>query len=52
MAGDWPAQPFEGNRGHPRAVAFRMPGPAAEADDAVPEAWLGVRGAASDAWLA
>lgn len=31
---------FEANRGHLRAVAYRMLGDAGEADDAVQEAWL------------
>ena len=34
------AEQFEQNRGHLRAVAQRMLGSAAEADDAVQEAWL------------
>jgi RNA polymerase sigma-70 factor (ECF subfamily) len=34
------AQRFEENRGHLRAVAYRMLGSATEADDAVQEAWL------------
>jgi RNA polymerase sigma-70 factor (ECF subfamily) len=38
MDGDWLSQEFEDNRGHLRAVAFRMLGSAAEADDAVQEA--------------
>lgn len=36
----WLAEQFEGNRGHLRAVAYRMLGSASEADDAVQEAWL------------
>lgn len=38
--GQWLAQRFEDNRGHLRAVAYRMLGSASEADDAVQEAWL------------
>jgi RNA polymerase sigma-70 factor (ECF subfamily) len=37
---DWLANRFEANRGHLRAVAFRMLGSVAEADDAVQEAWV------------
>src|SRR5215469_62639 len=37
---DWLAQRFEENRGHLRAVAYRMLGSLNEADDAVQEAWL------------
>src|SRR5579872_2117866 len=37
---EWWAQQFEENRGHLRAVAYRMLGSASEADDAVQEAWL------------
>jgi RNA polymerase sigma-70 factor (ECF subfamily) len=37
---DWLAGRFEENRGRLRAVAYRMLGSAAEADDAVQEAWL------------
>jgi RNA polymerase sigma factor (sigma-70 family) len=37
---DWLAQRFEANRGHLRAVAYRMLGSLAEADDAVQEAWI------------
>jgi RNA polymerase sigma-70 factor (ECF subfamily) len=37
---DWLAARFEENRGHLRAVAYRMLGSASEADDAVQEAWL------------
>ncbi|MBV9600755.1 MAG: sigma-70 family RNA polymerase sigma factor [Chloroflexi bacterium] len=42
---DWLAEQFEANRGHLSAVAFRMLGSAAEADDAVQEAWLRFSGA-------
>src|SRR5690349_13920397 len=34
------AEQFEANRGHLRAVAYRMLGSPNEADDAVQEAWL------------
>jgi RNA polymerase sigma factor (sigma-70 family) len=37
---DWLAERFEEHRPHLRAVAYRMLGSAAEADDAVQEAWL------------
>jgi RNA polymerase sigma-70 factor (ECF subfamily) len=37
---DWLAERFEENRPHLRAVAYRMLGSLAEADDAVQEAWL------------
>jgi RNA polymerase sigma-70 factor (ECF subfamily) len=37
---EWWAQQFEENRGHLRAVAYRMLGTLSEADDAVQEAWL------------
>lgn len=37
---DWLAEQFEESRGHLRAVAYRMLGSLAEADDAVQEAWL------------
>lgn len=36
----WLADQFELNRGHLRAVAYRMLGSLTEADDAVQEAWL------------
>jgi len=39
---DWLAGRFEENRGHLHAVAYRMLGTAAEAEDAVQEAWLRV----------
>ncbi|HEX6677704.1 MAG TPA: RNA polymerase sigma factor SigJ [Actinomycetes bacterium] len=38
--GDSPTQRFEANRGHLKAVAYRMLGSLSEADDAVQEAWL------------
>jgi RNA polymerase sigma-70 factor (ECF subfamily) len=38
--GSWLAQQFEVNRGHLRAVAYRMLGSLSEADDAVQETWL------------
>ena len=37
---DWLAEQFESNRSHLRAVAYRMLGSLAEADDAVQECWL------------
>ena len=37
---DWLARRFEANRGHLRAVAYRMLGSLDEADDAVQEAWI------------
>src|SRR5687767_2078946 len=37
---DWLARQFEENRGHLRAVAYRVLGSLSEADDAVQEAWL------------
>jgi RNA polymerase sigma-70 factor (ECF subfamily) len=37
---DWLAERLEENRAHLRAVAYRMLGSLAEADDAVQEAWL------------
>ena len=37
---DWLADRFQEHRGHLKAVAYRMLGSLAEADDAVQEAWL------------
>ena len=37
---DWLTEQFEANRGHLRAVAYRMLGSRAEAEDAVQETWL------------
>jgi RNA polymerase sigma-70 factor (ECF subfamily) len=37
---EWPADEFEANRTHLRAVAYRMLGSVNEADDAVQESWL------------
>jgi RNA polymerase sigma factor (sigma-70 family) len=37
---EWLAERFDAHRGHLRAVAYRMLGSLAEADDAVQEAWL------------
>jgi RNA polymerase sigma factor (sigma-70 family) len=37
---DWLAERFEENRGHLRAVAYRMLGSLNEADDAIQETWL------------
>ena len=54
---DWLAEGFEENRARLRAVAYRMLGSLAEADDAVQETWLRLsRSGASDvdnlgAWL-
>jgi RNA polymerase sigma-70 factor (ECF subfamily) len=39
-ANDWQAQQFEQSRSHLRAVAYRMLGSSADADDAVQEAWI------------
>src|SRR5690242_3544404 len=39
-ANQWQAEEFERNRAHLRAVAYRMLGSSAEADDAVQETWI------------
>jgi len=46
--GDWLAKRFEANRTHLRAVAYRMLGSQAEAEDAVQEAWLRASRAGTD----
>jgi RNA polymerase sigma factor (sigma-70 family) len=57
MDDTWLAERFEANRGHLRAVAYRMLGSRAEADDAVQEGWLRLSKAGADgvenlsAWL-
>lgn len=45
---DWLATQFEDHRGRLRAVAYRMLGSLAEADDAVQDAWLRVSRAGAD----
>jgi len=42
---DFLAEQFEANRGHLKAVAYRMLGARGEAEDAVQEAWLRLAGA-------
>jgi RNA polymerase sigma-70 factor (ECF subfamily) len=44
----WLAERFEENRGHLRAVAYRMMGSLNEADDAVQEAWLRLNRSGAD----
>ncbi|HXR98564.1 MAG TPA: sigma-70 family RNA polymerase sigma factor [Terriglobales bacterium] len=46
---EWLAQQFEQNRGHLRAVAYRMLGSASEADDAIQESWLRLSRSNADA---
>jgi RNA polymerase sigma-70 factor, ECF subfamily len=45
---DWLAEHFEANRPHLRAVAYRMLGSSAEAEDAVQDAWLRASRAGTD----
>jgi RNA polymerase sigma factor (sigma-70 family) len=45
---DWLAQRFEDHRRHLRAVAYRMLGSLAEADEAVQDSWLRVSRAGAD----
>ena len=45
---DWLADRFEEHRAHLRAVAYRMLGSLAEADDAVQDSWLRVSRAGAD----
>jgi RNA polymerase sigma factor (sigma-70 family) len=54
---DWLADAFEKHRDHLRAVAYRLLGSGADAEDAVQDAWLRLAGAETDdvenlrAWL-
>jgi RNA polymerase sigma-70 factor (ECF subfamily) len=45
---EWLAERFEEQRGHLRAVAYRMLGSLSEADDAVQDAWVRVSQAGAD----
>src|SRR5437899_6918806 len=48
-AEQWQAERFEEHRAHLRAVAYRMLGSGAEADDAVQESWLRLSRSDADA---
>ena len=41
---EWLTERFQQHRSHLRAVAYRMLGSVSEADDALQEAWLRIRG--------
>src|SRR5919204_2573736 len=41
---EWLTERFQQDRSHLRAVAYRMLGSVSEADDALQEAWLRIRG--------
>jgi RNA polymerase sigma-70 factor, ECF subfamily len=45
---DWLVEHFEAHRTHLRAVAYRMLGSLAEADEAVQDSWLRVSRAGAD----
>lgn len=47
---EWLAKRFEENRPYLRAVVYRVLGSAAEAEDAVQEAWLRFSRAGADQW--
>src|SRR5260370_163215 len=46
---DWLAAAFEEHRDHLRAVAYRLLGSMTDADDAVPDTWLRLAGADTNA---
>ncbi len=47
---DWLAERFEEHRAHLRAVAYRMLGSLAEAEDAVQDTWLRLSRAGGTRW--